>query len=135
MGLARVASVKFDWAQWQVSMCACMCVYVYVWVCVCACMCACVCVLLEGYPLAKAFGSWTSFGSTTQCVVTIIAFMAGVVGTSVDAGFPQLPSTQLPRLVGKLTPISLLGTSASSVCFYESSVLSILVTPASVGCA
>ena len=44
------------------------------------------------------------------------------------------PSTQLPRLVGRITPISLQGTSASSVCFYQSSVLSILVTPASVGC-
>ena len=42
---------------------------------------------------------------------------------------------QVARLVGKVTPISLQGTSASSVCLYQSSVLSILVTPASLGCA
>ena len=44
----------------------------------------------EGY--FQAFGSWTSFGSTIQCVVTIKAFMAGVVGMSVGSGFPVLSS-------------------------------------------
>ena len=51
-------------------------------------MCVCVCVNL----LAKSFGSWTSFGSTFQCVVTIMAFMAEVDGMSVGSGFPVLSS-------------------------------------------
>ena len=57
-------------------------------------MCVCVCAnLSEGYLLAKAFGSWISFGSTIQCVVTIIiAFMAEVVGMFVGSGFPVLSS-------------------------------------------
>ena len=52
-------------------------------------VCVYVCV---GYLLAKVFGSWTSFGSTIQCVVTIIAFMAEVVGMSVGSGFSVLSS-------------------------------------------
>ena len=64
---------------------ACVCV----WVCVCVCVCVCVRAnLSEGYPPAKAFGSWTSFGFTIQCVVTIIAFMAEVVGMPIG---PRLP--------------------------------------------
>ena len=56
-------------------------------------VCVRVCVnLSEGYLLAKAFGSWTSFGSTIQCVVTMIAFMAEVGGMSVGSGFPVLSS-------------------------------------------
>ena len=34
----------------------------------------------------------TSFGSTIQCVVTIIAFVSEVVGMSVGSGFPVLSS-------------------------------------------
>ena len=55
-------------------------------------MCVLVCYLSEGYLLAKAFGSWTSFGFIFQCAVTIIAFMAGVLGMSVGSGFPVLSS-------------------------------------------
>ena len=47
------------------------------------------CVQPVGYLLAKAFGSWTSFGSMIQCVVTM-AFMVEVVGISVSPGFPVL---------------------------------------------
>ena len=54
-------------------------------------VCVCVC-LLEGYLLAKAFGSWTSFSSTIQCVVTMVAFLPEVVGMSVGSGFPVLSS-------------------------------------------
>ena len=60
----------------------------------CVCVCVCVSNLFEGYLLAKAFAVWTSFGSTIQCVVTTIAFMAEpeVVGMSVGSGFQVLSS-------------------------------------------
>ena len=63
-------------------------------------VCVCVCVCGSKMPtcrkaafVLKHFGSWTSFGSTIQCVVPIIAFMAEVVGMSIGSGFPE-PSCQ-----------------------------------------
>ena len=43
-------------------------------------------------PSCQSIWKLTSFGSTIQCVVTIIAFMAEVVGMSVGSGFPVLSS-------------------------------------------
>ena len=65
----------------RVHVCVCVCVCVFM--CVCSCVCVHVCVFMcgggGGGRGGGAFGSWTSFGSAIQCVVTIIAFMADVV--------------------------------------------------------
>ena len=53
-----------------------------------------------GQSYMTVVSSWTSFGSTIQCVDTIIAFMAEVVGIPVDSGFPVLSTRGL--LVKKL---------------------------------